>query len=190
MKKLLPLASLILLADFASAQFYGRFSLGDFLYAIDASTAVLGATFIISFLFINFALSKYFGGNKTLSGVAAGAISFLIIWFLNTSSFVYNFIYQGFFYFLGLPQGFIETFWPVMLIVIFISLCIWKGLWKGLSLSLVIYGGFFTLAGVFFIEGGGAALMVFGIALIAIGAAIWAKKTKKKSTLEKLAEAN
>ena len=94
---------------FASAQL----SLGNMLNSVDDSTIVLGLIFVIIFGLVNFSLRRFFR-NNTLAGGIAFAVALLSIWGINRSNFEYTGVFYNVFFFI--PNGFLETIWPLMLI--------------------------------------------------------------------------
>ena len=98
------LISLIILSGFASAQFYGGFSLGNILSSVDPSTIVLALLFVIFFLMIKFALGKVFKENESISNGISLAASLLIIWGINQSGFNYSGAFGNILFFLSSPN--------------------------------------------------------------------------------------
>ena len=125
--------------SFVSAYYgyYSNFSLSDLLDSIDSSTMILGAMFIISFAFVNFALSRFFKGNRATAGVVAFVISALIVWGINKSGIDY----ESFFYDIGLSEGFLYAVLPLVLLAGLIFLIIKVGM----GMALMIFGGLITL---------------------------------------------
>ena len=175
------LAISLFLTNFASAQFYGSFSIGSILNGIDDSTIVLGLIFLISFVLINFSLAKFFKGNKSVAGVIAFAVSLLIIWGLNSSGLGYTNIFYNIFFFI--PSNAIQTLWPLIFLGAAVILTVRYGLWRGIGVlfigsgSLVVLLSFTNL--VYETSGG----LGFGALLIIIGLGFWAwgvRKAKRK----------
>ena len=175
------LLSFLIMSNFASAQYSNSF--GNILNSIDESTIVLGLAFVIAFVLINYSLSKFFKGNKSISGTLSIAISLLIIYGINRSGFNYNELFNSFFFFL--PTGFIETLWPILFLGLGIILSIKYGVKKGFGILFIGTGVlliFFSYA-LFYDSSGGLGL---SIASILIGAVLWAWSSKgdKKKTVE------
>lgn len=176
----ISLISSIILSGFASAQFYGGFSLGNFLSSIDPSTIVLGLLFVIFFLMIRFALGRVFKENEAISNGISLAVSLLIIWGINQSGFNYYSVFGNVFFFL--PTGFLEAFWPLILIVAWVLLIVKNGLAKGTAITLILIGSILTLLGVtenLYEQGFSVAV---GVVLIIAGISIysWWGKDKKE----------
>ena len=157
----------LIFINFASAQFYGRFSLGDFLNSVDESLIVLGMIFLIVYAVISYSLNNVFRGNKVVSGTIAFAIALLVIWGVNRSGFDYNGLFYNFFFFL--PTGFIETIWPLILFGLFVIFTIRYGLVNGAGRLLTILGVlmiFLNFTGIFYEEG---TSLVIGLLLFFAG---------------------
>ncbi|MBI4116639.1 hypothetical protein HY449_02760 [Candidatus Pacearchaeota archaeon] len=175
----MSLISLIFFSGFASAQFYGGFSLGNFLSSVDPSTIVLGLFFVIFFLMIRFALGRVFKGNEAVSNGISLAVSLLIIWGINQSGFNYYSAFGNIFFFL--PTGFLEAFWPLILVVVWILLIVKNGLAKGSAITMILIGGILVLMGLtenLYEQGFSVAI---GVVLIIAGIAIylWGKDKKE-----------
>lgn len=127
----------LFLTNLVSAQYFGSFSLGNLLNSIPESTMVLGVLFIISFALINFALSRVFRDNKTISGIISLAISLLIIWGVNRTGFDFEGIFDG----LGISGDALFIIFPFILIIGIIIL----GAKFGFSIVLLSTGGLLIL---------------------------------------------
>lgn len=177
-RSLLGLFLTIVSINFASAQFYGSFSLGNFLNSIDPSTMILGVIFVVSFALLQFALSKYFKEQKTIATVISFALSMLIIWGINQSGFDYGGYFYNFFFFL--PTGFIDTLWPLLLLAGWIYFIVRSGFILGSGKMLVIMGlllNVIAFSGISYQPSTPAAIGVF---LIIVGAILWIWGAKKK----------
>lgn len=161
----------LMFLGFVSAQFYGSFSIGDLLNNIDESTIVLGAMFIIVFGFVNFALGKFFRGNKAVSGGIAFAMALLVIYGINRSGFNYTGLFYNIAFFL--PTGLVETIWPILVIGGLIFAIIRTGsITKGIGDFLLFLGAllmFLSFIGVFYELGGG---LGFGFLIFVVGLGI------------------
>lgn len=168
----------MMLINFASAQFYGRFSLSDFLNSVDESWIVLGMIFLIVYALVSYGLGNFFKGNKAVSGSIAFAIALLVIWGVNRSGFNYNGLFYNFFFFL--PTGFVETIWPILFLGFGVFLVIKTGnLGKGLGILFIGSGVlliFLSFIGVIYETEGGGSL---GFGLIIIGVLSWWLGTRK-----------
>ncbi len=141
MKKSITLFILSLfLINFISAYYgsYTSFSLSDLLDSIDSSTMILGAAFIISFAFINFALSKVFKDkygepNKATAGVVSFVIALLITYGINKTGFDF----EGLFFDIGFSEGVLYTILPLVLLAGIIFL----GIKFGFRVILIVLGG-------------------------------------------------
>ena len=115
-KSLLLFLLSFMFLGFASAQL----SLGSALNSVDDSTIVLGLIFVIIFGLVNFSLRRFFRGNNLLAGGISFSVALLSIWGINRSSFEYTGIFYNVFFFI--PNGLLETIWPLMLIGIWFLL--------------------------------------------------------------------
>jgi len=168
----------LFLANFTSAQIYGNFSFGNLLNGVDDSTIVLGALFVIFFILINFSLSKFFKENKSVSGVLAFAISLLIVWGINRSGIGYANIFYNLFFFI--PNGALETLWPLVVLGAAIILVIKYGFWKGLGVLFLGSGSIIVLlrfTNLIYESSGG---LGFGAMLIILGLGFWFWGVKKE----------
>ena len=174
----------LFLMNFASAQIYGSFSLGSILNGVDDSTIVLGMLFVIFFVLINFSLTKFFKGNKSVAGTIAFAVSLLIVWGINSSGFGYTNIFYNIFFFV--PSEVIQTLWPLAVIGFAVVLSIKYGIKQGIGILFIGSGSLMILLSftnlVYETSGG----LGFGGMLIIIGAVLWAwgVKSGKKKTVE------
>lgn len=174
MKKSLVTPILILsLINFASAYYgsYSNFSLSNLLNSIDSSTMLLGAVFIVSFAFLNFALLRFFKDNKATAGVIAFVISLSITYWINQTGFNI----EGLFFEIGFSGDMLYTILPIILligIIIFI--------WKFKSKALLAMGALLiVLSFTNLIYAKGLTLLI-GITLSGIG--IWLLKKKRPNT--------
>lgn len=136
-KKLAFVLSLMLfLTGMVSAMYggYGSISLGNLLYSIDESTLVLGVIFLMSFALVFFSTLGFFRENKAVTSAVSFGVSLLIIWGINRSGFGYMNIFNDVFFFL--PQGFLETFWPLIILGIGIVSVVKLGFMKGIGALL------------------------------------------------------
>ena len=94
-KSLLILVITLCLINLTNAYYgsYSSFSFSDLLNSIDSSTMLLGAVFVLSFLFANWSLSKFFKGNRAFAGIAAFVVSLFITWGVNRTGLDF----EGFF---------------------------------------------------------------------------------------------
>jgi len=111
----------IILISFVSFVSAYPFSLGDFLGGIDESTMILGVILIVSFAFINFALSRFFkdeygNPNKSLAGIVSFVISLFIVWGINRTGFDY----EGLFYAIGFSSEALYGIIPIILLILII----------------------------------------------------------------------
>ncbi len=174
-KKSLLLTSFItlLLINFVSAYYgsYSSFSLSNLLDSIDSSTMILGAVFIISFAFLNFALSKFFKEQKAIAGVVAFVISLLIVWGINRTGFDF----EGLFYGIGFSEGILSVILPIILII-GAAIIVWK---FNFAILLLIFGILLLFITVFteIIYANGIATII-GIAAVLIGIYLISKKKR------------
>ncbi len=177
MKKWLSLISGLFLINFVSA--YYPATLQNLLDSLDPSTAILGSIFIISFILINFSLSKAFKTQKGISGILSFIISFLIIYGLNRSGFDYQNIYYDLFYNIGLSSGVASTFLPLIVLAAAIFI-VWRfSLW----VLLLMLGIFIIIYGTFFAYASFATVIIGGIFIIA--ALVIKKKPSENSSNKK-----
>ena len=108
----------LMLIKSVSAQYFGTFSLSNFLYSIEPSTMILLAIFILSFLFVNWSLLKFFRENKIFAGVGAFVVASLITYGINRTGFDF----AGIFYSIGLSSDFLSIMLPFLLLGGLISL--------------------------------------------------------------------
>ena len=161
---------LVGMINFASAQFYGGFSLGDILSSIDSSTMILGIMFIVVFAFLNYSLSRFFRDNKAIAGVISFAISLGVIWGINRTGLDF----EGFFYTLGFSEGFLATIVSLALI----GGGIYLAFKYGFGVLLTVIGGFFIILSFtdFIYETG----TTFVIGALFLGIGIWLQSKKKR----------
>ena len=174
----------LFLMSFASAQFYGNFSLGSLLNGVDDSTIVLGLMFVIFFVLINFSLDKFFKGNKSVSGAIAFSVSLLIIWGINRSGISYTNIFYNLFFFI--PSGTLETLWPLVIIGAIIILSIKYGFLKGIGLVFIFSGAIMVFLSFTNLVYETTGALGFGALLIILGAGFlaWSAKKEKKNKFE------
>ena len=176
----------VTLINFTSAQFYGRFSLSDFFNSVDESLIVLGLIFVIVFALLNYSLSKFFKGNKGVSGVVSMAVALLVVYGINRSGYNYGGLFNNFFFFL--PTGLIETIWPIVAIGLLIVCWVRYSIFKGTGIFLMWIGGalmFFSWLGFFYESGGslgiGIVLLIIGLVIRFFGAIRKGVKRKSKN---------
>ena len=175
MRKRVLLILNLFLINFVSAYYgsYSSFSLGDLLDAIEPSTMILGAVFIISFAFVNFSLLKVFKDkygepNKATAGVVAFVVSLLITYGINRTGFDF----EGLFFNIGISSDLLYTIMPLILLAGLIYLT-YKFRYKTLIvLGLLLIGVSFTDL----IYSKGATILI-GIVLLALGF-FWMKRWK------------
>ena len=167
----------IFFINLVSAAYYGSYSLSNLLNEIDASTIFLGAVFIIAFAFINFSLSKVFKDNKATSGIVAFAVSLLITYGINRSSFDFENLFYNFGYTMGLSSDIIY----MIGFIVFIALIVYLA-WKLKKESLVVIGGLLIALSFFTYEK--LILIIFGVLLIIarffIKKGTWEKKSDEE----------
>jgi hypothetical protein len=172
-KSLLFILFLLVSINFVSA--YG-FSLGDFFEGIDSSTMILGAVFIISFYFINLALSRFFkdrgGGPSQAVWVPSLAAALLITWGINKTGFDIS----GFFFDIGISEELLMTILPILILAGAILLII-----KLKSGSLLVFGGLFILLS--FLAYDKTLLITIGIILLVIGVILLGRKKKDEYSI-------
>jgi hypothetical protein len=164
----------LLLINFTSAYYYGfsRGGLSDILNRIDATTMILISVFIISFVLLNFSLSRIFKGeNKSTAGILSFVISLLITYGINRSSFDF----EGFFYDIGISGDILYSILPLIIIGLIIFMSIKWGFGKTLFLS-----GLFIIGCSFFVYEK-ELIAIFGIILSIVGGILWHKWPKKNS---------
>ena len=164
---------LVSMVTLVSAQFYGGFSLSNFLDNIDSSTMILGIIFIVVFALLNYSLSRVFQDNKAIAGVIAFAISLGITWGVNKTGLDF----EGFFYTLGFSEGFLATIVSLALI----GGGIYLGIKYGFGIVLIVIGGLFIIISFtdFIYETG--TTFIIGVIFIIIGGIVlykWPKKPK------------
>jgi len=158
------------------------FSLDNIFYAVDSSTLILGALFIISFTVLNFILSMFFKDretgktNKGVSGTIALVMSVLIIYgFYN-----YDFDLTHWFYDLGIPEGLLSTLAPIIILAgaLYFSYSKKEGKFYFYRPFLIL-GFLFVLFGIFLAYEKSLAIVI-GVILLIIGFIILSKRKKKK----------
>ncbi len=138
------LVTCLFLMNFVSAFDYGgSFSLGELLDSVDNSTMILGSLSIIFFTFINFVLTRFFKHKdgtpmKGPAAVVALAMSILMVWGLNKTGLDY----EDFLSNLGISGDLLGTILPIILLVGIVIL-----IWKFKSLTLLLIGALFIVAG-------------------------------------------
>jgi|TARA_B100001971_G_scaffold172802_1_gene165533 tryptophan-rich sensory protein len=173
----------LMLINFVSAYYNSySFSLGDFFDSIDSSTMILGSIFLISFVLINFSLSRVFkdqygNSNKSVSGMIAFIGSLLITWGINRTGFDY----EGLFYSVGFSSDFLYMILPLVLLGIAIYI-VWssENFKRGLAKLFLIYGGGLFLLSFTEIVYEGFTAGFIGIVSIIIGA-VFLKKSQNSN---------
>ena len=155
--------------NFSSAASYGvPTSFSDVLNSLDPSAVVLGFLLIIFFAFLNFVFSKFFRGNKAISGILAFSISFLAVYGIN----YYGFDYESLFFNIGLSSDLLYMIMPFILLggIIFFGVKYGFGsvlFFTGLTLVVISFTDLVYEQGFVFIIG-----LIIGI----IGGFMWIKK--------------
>lgn len=159
--RLLSFFILITAIGFASAA-----GLSDILNAIDETTILFFAVFIVSFSLLFFALNRVFKKeNTTTSGIISVVISFLIVYGINRSGFsIQNSLY-GF----GISQEVLGIVIPIIVIagVIFLIVKLRKN-------SLAVLGALFVFTGLWVYTK--ALFITIGIILIIIWVFLFFRK--------------
>ena len=172
MKKSLVIPVITLsLINFASAYYGSYFSFSDLLNSIDPSTMILGAVFIISFAFINFALVRVFKDNKASAGIVAFVVSLLIIYGINKSGFDIEELFYG----IGISSGFLYTILSLVLLAGVIYLII-----KLKTKALFVIGGLFIIVSFTNLVYEKDAMIILGIILLVVGLYVDHKWPEKK----------
>ncbi len=131
---------LLISTGFISAQN----SLGELLSAIDETTAIFFAVFLISFSLLFFALNKVFKSQNTaISGIISLAVSFLIVYGLSKSEFSVGDSLSD----IGISSNILSTLLPIVIIAIVIYLIV-----KFKGKSLYIIGGALLVLGLFILR--------------------------------------
>lgn len=169
----------VFLISLVSAQYYGKFGLSSILNSIDPSTMFLGLLFVITFAFLNYALSRAFKDNKAIGGIIAFAFSIGIVYWIN----LYGWDFEGFFFnfFFFIPEDVLYTIVPLILL----GLLIFSSIKFGLGKTLSIIGGFLFIMGFTDLVYEKGLIIIIGLAFIIIGGIIW-KKFPKKPKLDAL----
>lgn len=169
----------LFLISFTSAYYgsYNSFSLSSLLDSIDSSTMLLGITFIVSFAFINFSLSKVFkdqegNPNKATAGIVAFAISLLITYGINKTGFDI----EGLFYNIGFSEGFLATIIPLILL----GGAIYLGIKFSFGMVLIVSGSLFCIVSFTSLIYEKGITLVLGIILLVIGGWLWKRKRHPK----------
>lgn len=91
--------------------------LGDMFSGIDPETMVLGTTFIIFFLVINFALSKFFKKDKTIATIISICVSLLAVYGITRTNLDLNGIFSS----IGISEELLYIITPILaLILVFV----------------------------------------------------------------------
>lgn len=132
--------------------------LSDLLDAIDQSTVVLYAVFIISFSLLFFSLSKMFKGNKATAGIISGILAFLLTYWVNKSEFDI----EGFFFDIGISESAFSLILSIVIIggIIFTIIKLKKS-------SLFVFGSLMIISSFFVYEK--IILITIGVILFIVG---------------------
>ncbi len=107
----------ILSINLVSAAYYSGgyegFSLSDLLDSIEPSTMILGAIFILSFIFINFSLAKFFKETPINASIASFVISLLITWGISRTGYDFEELFYDF----GMSADFLMIAVPIILLI-------------------------------------------------------------------------
>lgn len=173
-KKSLIFFGFLFLISFVSA---ASFDFSELLESIDESFIVLGSIFILSFIFVNFALSKFFKQsdgtpNKPVAGIAAFVISLLITWGINKWGIDYDSIIDILSN-IGLPTEILMIALPLILIVGIIYVIIRFGVLAFLIIGILLLATSFT--NLFYND-----MIIFWIGIIIIGISLIVYYVKAK----------
>ncbi len=144
------------------------FDLSSILYSIPPNQMLLGLSFIIFFVLLNFLISKTLKGNRSSSTIIALCISLLAVYGL----YRINFDLVAMLSSIGLRGDFIYTILPIILAagLIFVF---WK---VGFGRTLLIVGLLLIIASFFIYDN--KTLLLIGIALFFIGLFLISKRKK------------
>ncbi len=148
--------------SFVSAQ-----ELSDLLSSIDESTVVFFAIFLVSFAVLFFSLNKIFKNNKSIAGIIAVVISFLLVYWVNKSGFDA----QGLLLSIGISESVLATVLPIIILAGIVFMII-----KLKGNSLLAIGGLFIVAS-FFVYAK-LVLIAIGVVLIIVRLGMMLRKKK------------
>ncbi|MBU2562412.1 MAG: hypothetical protein KKF68_02005 [Nanoarchaeota archaeon] len=180
-KRLLILISGLLSLNLVRAYnpYYGSsFSFSNILNSIESSTMILGSIFLLSFIFLNFALAKFFQQNKAAGGITAIIISLLITWGINRSGFNI----EGLFYNIGFSTNFISSLIPFLLLAGIIFL-IYR--FRENHNYLFILGGLFILVSLTGLIYSSGTILIIGLILIAIRFFMGRERRPRRQTYQR-----
>lgn len=177
-KVVLALILGIISISFVSAAYYGgRFSFSDVFDLIEPTSMFLMAMFIITFIILFFALSRFFKDRRTgkpniaiAAGIALTAATLITYW-VNKSNFNLQQIFYNIGYNIGIPREVLYVIIPLIVIAALILLIV-----KFKAKSLLIIGGLLIVLSFFIYEK--TATLIAGIILFIIGIFISLKKKK------------
>lgn len=144
------------------------FDLSSILYSIPPNQMLLGLSFIIFFVLLNFLVSKTLKGNRSSSTIIALCMSLLAVYGL----YRINFNLVAMLSSIGLQGDFIYTILPIILGAGLIFV-IWK---VGFARTLIIVGLLLIIASFFIYDN--KTLLLIGIALFFIGLFLLSKRKK------------
>ena len=170
-------ASLILMTSFVSAYYGQTFSVSNFFSTVDPATVYLVCIFLVAFVFINFALAKFFKGNKTAAGLSSMAISFLITYGLYRSGFNY----QGAFSNIGIQSNMIYAILPFLLL----GALIFMGIKMGWPNAFFAFGLFFVVLGFTGLVAEATTTIVIGVGMIIIALMFYSGMNKREKPAKK-----
>jgi peptidoglycan/LPS O-acetylase OafA/YrhL len=164
MKKAGLLIFIMFLINLVSAyNGYDEFSIQNMFDIIEPSTMILGSIFIISFAILHFVLTKTFKKQKATGGIIAFVMSLLITYGASKAS--YDF--EGFLFDFGVSTDIFYTLVPLIILGGLIYLAVAKK--GGLSISLMVLGGFLIFASYFKIVYDRLTFFIIGIIIFEIG---------------------
>ncbi len=165
----------LLMTNFASAQFYGDFSIGNLFDSVDASTWVLGALFLIFLFFSNFAISRFTKGQGGAGGsMAAIAFSLLATYGVHRTGWDYDSFFYEIFGFIGISEEILYYIIPLIVLAGLIFSVIKFSLGPTLTvLGLFLLGVSFT--DLIYEKG---FTLVIGLILFVGGLFLWIRKKK------------
>lgn len=186
MKKSLIISLLILFSiNLITAQYYGDFSIGGFFDSIGEENLMLFATFIISFVILNWVLSKFFvtkqktawGGetsesNKSVSTIISLVIALLITYGIHKTGFDINELFFN----IGISEDLLYTIIPLLIIAGMGYL-----FYKFRSKGLITIGILFIIISATELVYSGIFLFIIGIILMIIGFRFYLLRKKKPS---------
>jgi hypothetical protein len=172
----------VTLISFVSAQYYsagyGSYSISDALNSIDSLTMILLLVFIISFAFLNFALSKYFQDNKAIAGIVAFSISLGLVYWINSFGInYYGFDLEYFLFNLSDSIGISgELFYTLIPIILTIALIYFIWVFK-ISKTFMVLGTLLILVSFTDLVYEKGIVLAIGIILLIVG--IYFSKNKR-----------